>query len=97
MKNPEGVGTPADVIMGTVFPMRLCIIRKVSGFAKIKKTRVLYKLYLTFRRNWFIENPEMRLLSLSPIYLRGGFNGWVNHFSIIGGFIHISSQLKRSC
>ncbi len=64
MKNPAGVGTPAGVTMGTCFPKRLCTMRKVSGFAKIKNTSVLYRLYLSFRRNRFIENSETGFSSL---------------------------------
>jgi hypothetical protein len=40
-KNPTGVGTPDPLIMGTQWPIRPWTMRKVSGFAKIKNTRVL--------------------------------------------------------
>jgi len=41
IKNPATVGTPAVVIIGTSLPRILCIIRKVSGLANMKKTKVL--------------------------------------------------------
>jgi len=40
-KKPTGVGTPVPFIMGTMCPMRPWIMRKVSGLAKMKNTRVL--------------------------------------------------------
>jgi len=40
-KNPAGVGIPAGVIIGTSFPRRPWTIRKVSGLANMKKTKVL--------------------------------------------------------
>jgi hypothetical protein len=67
IKNPAGVGIPVLVIIGMVEPRSPWTIRKVSGLAKIKKTRVLYKLYLTLRRNRFIENSVVGLVSFSVI------------------------------
>ena len=39
-KNPAGVGTPAGVIIGMTLPRRPWTIRKVSGLANMKNTRV---------------------------------------------------------
>jgi len=67
IKKPAGVGTPALVIIGMVDPRSPWTIRKVSGFAKMKKTSVLYRLYSTFRRNRFKENSVVGLVFFSLI------------------------------
>ena len=58
IKKPAGVGTPALVTMGIVEPRSPWTIRNVSGLAKMKKTSVLYRLYLTFKRNRFKEKLD---------------------------------------
>jgi len=40
-KKPTGVGTPDPLIMGVQWPISPWIMRKVSGLAKMKNTRVL--------------------------------------------------------